>query len=663
MPVQKPSLYVSCPLIQLQSGNAPQELINDVLQISVEESLHLPAMFTLVVHNTYDSARQKDEPWQNEKYFKIGDRLKIGFHGSTTKAIEFKKEEEKKDLINGEITAIEVHFTHTSEAHIVVRGYDISHRLHRGRYNRSFLNQTDSDIVRKVISEVGIEHGQIDESGEPHDYVFQENQTNMEFLRERAARIGFELFVQDNKLNFRKPVSNTSLNLKWLVDITSFSTRITSSEQVSAVEVRSWDYTQKRLMTSTKQSEKLVTETGNGKGSRTSSQFNMGNPTMIVVDQPVFKPKEADTMAQALCDELGGEFVYADAKAEGNPEIRPGRVIKLEGMGDRYSGKYYVTETRHFYAQRVYKTEFSVRGLRGGSLLTTIASPVHLQPGQTLLVGIVTDNKDPKGWGRVKVKLPTLTEKDSSNWARVVGLGAANNRGFYCLPEVNDEVLVGFEHGDIHRPYIIGGVWNGIDATPETVDDTITKNGKVRVRTIKTRTGHMIEFVEEDQPGGNNDLQQDGIYVHTAGGHHIRMNDRDTNPTQFVEIETSGGHIVRMDDLTSSKGVRITTSEGHKIHLNDTPQKSIEIQTTAGQHLTLNDQGLNVTLQTEGTINIQAAGIVNINAPEVSIEAAADINLVAPAVTIEAATDINLIAPTITTEGLLVNNGQLVVVV
>ncbi|MHC5832550.1 MAG: phage baseplate assembly protein V, partial [Nostoc sp.] len=94
-------------------------------------------------------------------------------------------------------------------------------------------------------------------------------------------------------------------------------------------------------------------------------------------------------------------------------------------------------------------------------------------PGQTFLVGIVTNNKDPKGLGRVKVQFPTLTEEHTSNWARVVAPGAGNNRGFDCLPEIRDEVLVGFEHGDIHRPYIIGGVWNGEDASPENVNDAI----------------------------------------------------------------------------------------------------------------------------------------------------------------------------------------------
>jgi len=687
MPTQDPSLYVSRPLLKFESGDAPMELIKDLLQISVEESLHLPAMFTLVVHNTYDSARKQDQPWLNQQYFEIGKKLKLGFTSSTTAAPPYKKKAQEY-LIDGEITAIEVHFTNKSEAHIVVRGYDVSHRLHRGRHNRSFLNKTDSDIVRDIAREMKIQVGRMDSSGEAHDYVFQENQTNMEFLRERAARIGFELFIQDNKLNFHKPESKKSLSLKWLDDINSFSTRVTSAEQVKSVEVRYWDYSQKKLMTSTARNEKLVTETGNGKGSNISTKFENQPPKMVVVDQPMFKPKEAELMAQALCDELGGEFVYADAKAEGNPKIRPGRVIDLKGMGDRYSGKYYVTETRHFYRERVYTTEFSVRGLRGGSLLTTLSPPVHLQPGQTLLVGIVTDNKDPKGWGRVRVKLPTLTEDHASNWARVVGLGAANKRGFYCLPEVNDEVLVGFEHGDIHRPYIIGGVWNHQDATPETVDDTI-KDGKVRLRTIKTRTGHTIEFVEEDHSGSNNEIRSDGIYIHTAGGHHLRMNDQDTNPDQFVEIQTSGGHTLRLDDLIDSKGIRMTTSGGHKIHLNDTPLKSIEIQTTLGQHLTLNDEGLMVTLQTEGIINIQAGGVINIEATAdvnvnaaaglvsivaaadvnvsaaglVSIEAVGDINLAAVAVTIEAAADINLAAPSISTEGLLTNNGMPVMVI
>jgi uncharacterized Zn-binding protein involved in type VI secretion len=180
-----------------------------------------------------------------------------------------------------------------------------------------------------------------------------------------------------------------------------------------------------------------------------------------------------------------------------------------------------------------------VRGLRGGSLLTTLSPQQHLQPGQTFLVGIVTDNKDPQGWGRVKVKFPTLTEEHTSHWARIVAIGAADNRGFDCLPEINDEVLVGFEHGDIHRPYIIGGVWNGKDAPPAAVSDSI-QQVKVRLRTFKTRTGHILQFVEEDKGGS-----KVGAYIETAGGHKFSLNDSDA----YIEVETPRGHQIKMSDF------------------------------------------------------------------------------------------------------------------
>jgi phage protein D len=108
--------------------------------------------------------------------------------------------------------------------------------------------------------------------------VFQENQTNLEFLRERAARNGFELFVQNGKLNFRKPKNNQALELTWLKQLTSFQVRVTSAEQVDAVEVRGWNYKQKKAIVATRNQETILTQTDHGKGKTTSSAFQ-GNPT------------------------------------------------------------------------------------------------------------------------------------------------------------------------------------------------------------------------------------------------------------------------------------------------------------------------------------------------------------------------------------------------
>ncbi|MGL4498869.1 MAG: VgrG-related protein, partial [Planktothrix sp.] len=193
MTVSKPTDYVHTPLVEIEKDESKlvESLKRDILQISVEESLHLPGMFTLVINNPYVPINQDTQTWKYDSLIQIGTVVKLGFISSTTSESPTPY---KSYLIEGEITGIETHFTSHTQAPIVVRGYDVAHRLHRGRYIRSFQDFTDTDIVKKIATEMGITTDRLDPSGDKHLYVFQENQTNMEFLRERAARIGFELF-------------------------------------------------------------------------------------------------------------------------------------------------------------------------------------------------------------------------------------------------------------------------------------------------------------------------------------------------------------------------------------------------------------------------------------------------------------------------------------
>ena len=567
--------YLAKPTLKINGQAASDAVMEDILQISVEESLHLPGMFTLVINNSAYSGRSGDTFWKHIDVFSIGDPVEIAFAASTTNSSEF-DDANSGTVLKGEVTAIEVNFTSDSQAPIIIRGYDVSHRLHRGRKIRSFQDVTDSDLISTVIGEVGITAGTVTTTSTTYPYVFQENQTNMEFLRERAARNGFELFVQDGKLNFRSPTAGTTINLTWLRDLNSFRVRVSSADQVSSVEVRGWDYVKKEAIVSTKSSATTVrTSNDHGVGADTSSSFSgkPSSPKITVVDQPVGSTTEADAIAQALMNEMGGEFIYADAKAEGNPLIRVGKVVSLSKMG-KYNGSYYITEARHIYTGGFYSTEFSVRGLRSGDLMSTLSSPTRLKPGQTMLVGIVTDNKDTESLGRVKVQFPTLTTDHASTWARVVGVGAGATRGFDCLPEVNDEVLVAFEHGDIHRPYVLGGVWNGTDAPPTVPENSVGDAG-VRLRTIKTRLGHILQFVEEDK-----DDSKKGVYLTTADGHKLHLDDS----TKFIKAETAGGHSIVMDD--EGKKIEIKTTGGHTLILNDNSPAKIDFISTGDINMT-----------------------------------------------------------------------------
>jgi uncharacterized protein involved in type VI secretion and phage assembly len=199
-------------------------------------------------------------------------------------------------------------------------------------------------------------------------------------------------------------------------------------------------------------------------------------------------------------DRREGRFVEAEGTTRGTPSLVAGASLKLSKLGNRFSGKYFVTSSTHTYsAQAGYVTQFVVSGFQPSSLLSLV-SPERdglAAPRIGLVVGVVTDNSDPDGHGRVKVKYPWLSQEHASDWARVVVPGGGAQRGMEYLPEVNDEVLVGFEQGDINYPYVIGGLWNGKDAPPSKNSDVLD-GGKVIKRIIRSRTGHIVTLDDSD---------------------------------------------------------------------------------------------------------------------------------------------------------------------
>ncbi|HEU5407731.1 MAG TPA: phage baseplate assembly protein V [Nitrospira sp.] len=198
------------------------------------------------------------------------------------------------------------------------------------------------------------------------------------------------------------------------------------------------------------------------------------------------------------------------------------------------------------------------------------------------MVGLVKSVEDPQNLGRVQVNFPWLSDDNSSQWARVATLMAGSKRGSWFMPEVDDEVVVSFEHGDVQHPYIIGFVWNGRGKPPNDGIDT-------KVRRLRTVSGHVVEF--DDRPG------QERILIKSKAGHQIEMNDVPGR----IHIETNGGQKVDMDD---------------------TPPM-ISIQTTAGNSIQIGDAPPGVTISIlTGTLtvrclqaNVTAASLLNVTAP------------------------------------------------
>src|SRR5215813_13866075 len=187
-----------------------------------------------------------------------------------------------------------------------------------------------------------------------------------------------------------------------------------------------------------------------------------------------------------------------------------------------------------------------------------------------VVVGVVTNNKDEQDLGRVKVRFPWLSETEESNWARIASPG-----GTYFLPEVDDEGLVAFEHGDLRFPYVLGVLWNGKNAPPTNSD------GKNNLRLIKSRSGHLIKLNDED------------------GKETIEIIDKKGKNSVVIDTAKDTLTITTDKDITLSAAQGTIKLEAQKIELKSSDDTKIE-----------SSKGMDV--KASATLNVKGA-TVNIN--------------------------------------------------
>jgi uncharacterized protein involved in type VI secretion and phage assembly len=278
---------------------------------------------------------------------------------------------------------------------------------------------------------------------------------------------------------------------------------MTTVGQTNDVTVRGWDPEKKQEIigraSRNGQNPHIpkVKEKRDG-GTVAQEAFHM-EASNLITNRPIRNQAVADTLAQATAAYQDGSFMEAEGTAAGNPSLVAGVKVHISAVGDRFTGEYFVTSTAHIYhVETGYATEFTISGLRPVTLLNMLMPQQQSGTLNGLVIGIVTDNKDPKHQGRVRVMFPWLAPDQTSDWARIVMPGAGDERGMCYLPEIDDEVLVGFEMGDIQQPYILGGLWNGKEKPPMN-DELLGADGKVQKRIIRSRLGH--EIILDDSNG------------------------------------------------------------------------------------------------------------------------------------------------------------------
>ncbi|WP_209306368.1 VgrG-related protein [Blastococcus sp. CT_GayMR19] len=558
-------------LVEVAGAALPADIEPLLTYAYVDDSLNLPDLFVL--------------------RFRDPDRLVLSKTGITigaavTVSVLTGDEQAPALLVAGEVTSLEVDFD-TTGTFTVVRGYDHAHRLFRGRGTHAYTQVTASDVMTAVARRAKLQLGDVQPTTTVFDHVAQTGASDWEFLESLAREIGFEVAVREGKLDFRAPKTASTapgheradenpLVLQLGADLLRFRAVVTAAEQVGEVQVRGWDVAQKRPLVGTAAARTNTAELTGVDPAGLATTF--GNRTYVSGDVPYGTQAEVDVAATALADQLAGAFAEFSGLARGNARLRADVAFTIGNVGAPFDGKYTITSSRHSYdAATGYTTALTVSGRQDRSLLGLTSGGGRGGPGG-VLVAQVSDTNDPQQQSRVKLTFPSLSDDYVSDWARTVQPGAGRDRGALVLPEVGDEVLVGLDGAG--RPYVLGGLYNGVDIPAKGPVDVVDGGtGAVNRRSLVSRRGHRIDLLDEDG-------RTEGLSLTTAD-----------DALRLVLDATGTAVTVHSDGTVTVEGAKgvVVDAKQSKLEL-----KGATVEVTATRGVTVDSGGGGVTV-TAGT--------------------------------------------------------------
>jgi phage protein D len=318
----------------------------DHVSVVVDLDLGQPGMAVITLKNMshdYNSA------------FKLGHSVEVKIGGGTRYNEENSGSGDKATVFKGELVGMEPSYRQGSETRFSLRAYDKMHRLLRGKFSKTYQKQTDQDIASAIAGQVGLSAQCGSSPKIKHEHVYQHNQTNLEFLRVRAARLGFSVWCEDTKLFFDAPKLDKDSGISFVLGtqgqgalkLKAFNGRMSNAHVAKKVTVRGWDPEKKEEIVG----EVSAASSPLGAKNAASTLSDFGDVATFTVDHPIFSVEEAKAIAKAKLDEAAMGFLTAEALAHGDNRIKPGMVVKItvneKKPGDRFNGKYLVLGCTH----------------------------------------------------------------------------------------------------------------------------------------------------------------------------------------------------------------------------------------------------------------------------------------------------------------------------
>lgn len=400
--------------------------------------------------------------------------------------------------------------------------------------SKYFKELTDSEIMEDLISPYGIEND-VEATDAQHEEVVQYNTTDWDFMLCRVEANALLCIANDGKLNIKKPdfSSEPALTIQYGATVHDLDAEIDARFQFKAVKAEAWNSTDQALI-DIEAEDPGVPDAGNLSSDKLANVIGEDNFTLQHGGKLTEQELQQWANAKMLKHKLAK--VRGRVTTDGTGMVIPGQMILVNGIGERFEGKLFVTGVRHQIDSGNWQTIFQF-GLDPEWFAQTynLQQPLAgalMPPIQGLHIGVVTKlEDDPQGEDRIMVRLPTIDSADEGIWSRISTLDAGKNRGTFFRPEIDDEVIVGFINNDPRFAVILGMCNSSEKSAPlATSDDNHEKgyvsrsemkmifNDEKKTFTVETPAGNKFVLSEdesaismEDQHGNKFLMNADGI--------------------------------------------------------------------------------------------------------------------------------------------------------
>jgi phage protein D/phage baseplate assembly protein gpV len=506
-----PSFFAPALEVKVQGLTLSANVTQALIELEYENNLDTADMVTLKLNNA-------DLSLTDSALFDVGKTVEVhlGYRG-----------EDLQPMMLGEITAIHPVFPANGAPTVAITAYDKSHRMRHNTPERFTFKYLNDSVIAAAVAAENLLIPIVDPAPTPARESVQQTGSDWAFLKELALRNFFEVYVYWDRLYFRFPRPQTQMTtLEWGKNLTSFSPRLSTSALFGIQVLRGYDYKLAREVVAILPAiavsgdlDDIVEKLGS---SFIQQLVSFGR--YVVRGAKVENYLDALAVAKSLLLQLLQGLYEGSGACVGMPQLRAGDYIEIKGVGSRFSGRYKLSKVVHTVGSDGYLTHFEVSQNANAALLQSLRKKLNESPspnGQptetSVVIGKVVNNLDPDNLGRVQVSIAALSDMNLSNWARVCAPMAGGTSGTYFLPDIGDEVLVTFESGNVDKPVVLGGMWNGQHRPP------VVNLGPNSTKVIKMKSGMQIAFDETPATGS--------VKIEDGKGSSITMDPNTGNVT------------------------------------------------------------------------------------------------------------------------------------